>query len=139
MKRLNRFEVLFICIVLIFLISPAFSDDSCLKKNKIFHAQAVRESLLPEFMKFGEAVIQKSKELFPGGIVGPFCLETVVSSKLNIKVFEISARIVAGTNLYIQGSPYSSLYFDEPMSTGRRIARELKDAIKKNQLDKVVS
>ncbi|MHA2407405.1 MAG: formate--phosphoribosylaminoimidazolecarboxamide ligase [Candidatus Ranarchaeia archaeon] len=99
----------------------------------------VRESLLPEFMKFGEAMVQKSQELFPKGIIGPFCLETVVSSKLNIKVFEISARIVAGTNLFIQGSPYSSLYFDEPMSTGRRVARELKDALSKNQLDKVVT
>ena len=99
----------------------------------------IRESLLPKFMEFGRAVVKKSKELFYPGISGPFCLETVVSSKLNIKVFEVSARIVAGTNLFINGSPYSRLYFNEPMSTGRRVARELKNAIKTNQLDKVVS
>ncbi|MEM4528536.1 MAG: DUF1297 domain-containing protein [Desulfurococcaceae archaeon] len=46
---------------------------------------------------------------------------------------------MAGTNLYIDGSPYSYLYWNEPMSTGRRIARELKMAIEKNILHKVLT
>ncbi|MDT7894888.1 MAG: DUF1297 domain-containing protein [Desulfurococcales archaeon] len=58
---------------------------------------------------------------------------------LKIKVFEFSGRIVAGTNLYIDGSPYSYLYWEEPMSTGRRIARELRLAIEKGQLSKVLT
>jgi hypothetical protein len=48
---------------------------------------------------------------------------------------EISARIVAGTNPFIDGSPYSYLNYDEPMSTGRRIAREIKNALLSNSLD----
>ena len=52
--------------------------------------------------------------------------------------FEISARIVAGTNPYITGSPYTQLRYKEPMSTGRRIAREIKLAIKKGKLNKVL-
>jgi 5-formaminoimidazole-4-carboxamide-1-(beta)-D-ribofuranosyl 5'-monophosphate synthetase len=53
-------------------------------------------------------------------------------------VFEISARIVAGTNPYVDGSPYTALKYKEPMSTGRRIAREIKTAIKQNRLKEVL-
>ena len=97
----------------------------------------MRESLLPNVFKMGEAVVEKSLELF-GGIIGSFCLETVVTEDLEFKVFEISARIVAGTNPYISGSPYSEL-IQTDLSTGRRIAQELKYANKKNVLDKILS
>jgi len=97
----------------------------------------MRESLLPKVFKMGEAVVEKSLELF-GGIIGSFCLETVVTEDLEFKVFEISARIVAGTNPYISGSPYSEL-IQPDLSTGRRIAQELKYANKKNVLDKILS
>ena len=58
-------------------------------------------------------------------MIGPFCLETVVTDQLEFKVFEISARIVAGTNPYIGGSPYTEL-IEPGLSTGRRIAQEIK-------------
>ena len=52
--------------------------------------------------------------------------------------FEISARIVAGTNVNIPGSPYSE--FIEPgLTTGRRIARELKLAQKTGKLASVLT
>jgi 5-formaminoimidazole-4-carboxamide-1-(beta)-D-ribofuranosyl 5'-monophosphate synthetase len=98
----------------------------------------VRESYLPRLIEMGEAVVKESKKLTKGGLFGPFCLETILTPKEEIIVFEISARIVAGTNPYIEGSPYTWLKYDEPMSTGRRIAREIKIAIKKNQLNKVL-
>jgi len=53
-------------------------------------------------------------------------------------VFEVSARIVAGTNLYPLGSPYSPYYYDEPMSMGRRIAREIRKALNRGMLDQLV-
>jgi 5-formaminoimidazole-4-carboxamide-1-(beta)-D-ribofuranosyl 5'-monophosphate synthetase len=46
---------------------------------------------------------------------------------------------VAGTNLYIDGSPYSGLIYDEPMSMGRRIAREVKMAVKTGRLEEVIT
>jgi 5-formaminoimidazole-4-carboxamide-1-(beta)-D-ribofuranosyl 5'-monophosphate synthetase len=98
----------------------------------------VRESMLPEIFRMGRRVIDVSKKLVPGGLIGPFCLETIVTPDLELCVFEISARIVAGSNPYINGSPYTDLRYNEPMSTGRRIAREIKTAIKTNQLDKVL-
>jgi 5-formaminoimidazole-4-carboxamide-1-(beta)-D-ribofuranosyl 5'-monophosphate synthetase len=97
----------------------------------------MRESLLPKVFNMGEAVVEKSLELF-GGIVGSFCLETVVTEDLEFKVFEISARIVAGTNPYISGSPYSEL-IQPDLSTGRRIAQEIKYANEKNLLEKILS
>ena len=97
----------------------------------------MRESLLPKVFKMGEAVVNKSIELF-GGIIGSFCLETVVTEELEFKVFEISARIVAGTNPYVAGSPYSEL-IQPDMSTGRRIAQEIKYAAKKNLLEKIIT
>ena len=97
----------------------------------------MRESLLPRVFEMGEAVIEKSLKLF-GGLIGSFCLETVVTEDLEFKVFEISARIVAGTNPYISGSPYSEL-IQPDMSTGRRIAQEIKYATKQNSLDKILT
>ncbi len=97
----------------------------------------VRESLLPRIFEMGEQVVEKSLELF-GGMIGPFCLETVVTDSLELKVFEISARIVAGTNLFISGSPYSDLV-DEKLSMGRRIAREIKMAQEMDLLSEVIS
>ncbi|MFO8077802.1 MAG: formate--phosphoribosylaminoimidazolecarboxamide ligase [Thermoplasmatota archaeon] len=97
----------------------------------------MRESLLPKVFKMGEQVVEKSLELFDG-MIGSFCLETVVTETLEFKVFEISARIVAGTNPYVTGSPYSA--FIEPgLSTGKRIAQEIKYAAKNNQLSEILS
>ncbi len=97
----------------------------------------LRESLLPTALDMGERVVEKSIELF-GGMIGPFCLETIVTDQLDFKVFEVSTRIVAGTNLYISGSPYSEL-LEPGMSTGRRIAREIRVAREKGRLLEVLT
>lgn len=98
----------------------------------------VRESLLPKFLTMGQNVINESKKITKKGLYGPFCLESIITPDLEIFTFEISARIVAGTNPYIMGSPYTQLYYKEPMSTGRRIAREIKNAIHADKLDLVL-
>lgn len=99
----------------------------------------LRESLLEEVYSMGERFVEASKRLVSPGMTGPFCLEGVYDENGKFTTFEFSARIVAGTNLYIDGSPYSSLIFDEPMSMGRRIAREIKNASSKNQIDRIVT
>ncbi len=100
---------------------------------------ALRESLLAEAFEMGERVVAKSKELISGGLWGPFCLETIITPEQKFSIIEISCRIVAGTNLFINGSPYAALYWDKEVSTGRRIAMEIKDAIKKNKLGKILN
>jgi 5-formaminoimidazole-4-carboxamide-1-(beta)-D-ribofuranosyl 5'-monophosphate synthetase len=99
----------------------------------------LRESLLPELMRMGDHVHKKASELAPPGIIGPFCLETVVTDDLRIFTFEISARIVAGTNVGIGTSPYAYLRYGENMYMGRRIAMELKEAVKLGRLTEVVA
>lgn len=99
----------------------------------------LRESLLPEILEMGENVVKSSQQLFPPGITGPFCIETICTSELRFFAFEISARIVAGTNLYPNGSQYSSYYFPEPMSTGRRISREINEAREAGILEEIVT
>jgi 5-formaminoimidazole-4-carboxamide-1-(beta)-D-ribofuranosyl 5'-monophosphate synthetase len=99
----------------------------------------LRESLLPEFLRMGDNVQKTAKELAPPGIIGPFCLETVVTDNLEIYTFEISARIVAGTNVGIGTSPYAYLKYGEGMYAGRRIALEIKEALAKKRLQDVVA
>ncbi|MDR1992864.1 MAG: formate--phosphoribosylaminoimidazolecarboxamide ligase [Nitrososphaerota archaeon] len=99
----------------------------------------LRESLLPEILRMGEHVHRKATELASPGIIGPFCLETVITDDLKIYTFEISARIVAGTNVGIGTSPYAYLRYGENMYMGRRIALELKEAIKQKRLSAVVA
>src|SRR5438034_1276943 len=52
----------------------------------------LRESLLPKAFEMGERAVERSIALF-GGMIGPFCLETIVSDKLEFKVFEIATYV----------------------------------------------
>jgi 5-formaminoimidazole-4-carboxamide-1-(beta)-D-ribofuranosyl 5'-monophosphate synthetase len=99
----------------------------------------LRESLLPELMRMGDNVMRKAAELAPPGIIGPFCMETVITDNLEIYTFEISARIVAGTNVGIGTGPYAYLKFGQNMYTGRRIALEFKNGLMKGRIKEIVA
>jgi 5-formaminoimidazole-4-carboxamide-1-(beta)-D-ribofuranosyl 5'-monophosphate synthetase len=100
---------------------------------------SLRESMLAEAMRMGDDVVKVSQEICgPKGLFGAFCIETIITPDMQYYIMEISARIVAGTNLFINGSPYSYLNYAEPMSTGRRIAREIKNALLTNNLKLVL-
>ncbi|MCS7114735.1 MAG: formate--phosphoribosylaminoimidazolecarboxamide ligase [Nitrososphaerota archaeon] len=99
----------------------------------------LRESLLPELLQMGDNVQKAAKEIAPPGIIGPFCLETVITDNLEIYTFEISARIVAGTNVGIGTSPYAYLNYGERMYMGRRIAVEIKNALRQKRIQDVVA
>ena len=114
--------------------------DSIPSFNVIGNSPLVlRESLLDEVYSMGERFVDASKKLVPPGMNGPFCLEGVYDQNGKFTTFEFSARIVAGTNLYIDGSPYSTFLYNEPMSMGRRIAREIKEAKKADKLSAIVT
>jgi len=116
------------------------NSDKTLSFNVIANSPLVlRESLLDEVYSMGERFVDASKKLVSPGMNGPFCIEGVYDENATFKTFEFSARIVAGTNIYMDGSPYSTLLYDEPMSMGRRIAREVKLALEGNQLDKITT
>ena len=99
----------------------------------------LRESLLDEVYKMGENFVKASANLVPPGMNGPFCIEGVYDENAQFSAFEFSARIVAGTNIFMNGSPYTTLIFDEPMSMGRRIAKEIKQANSNNKLNDITT
>lgn len=100
----------------------------------------LREGMLTEAYNMGKRIVDASKTLIDKrGMFGPFCLETIITPDRKFYAMEISCRIVAGTNLFTYGSAYSWLYYNEPMSTGRRLAREIKNAIKDNTLPQILN
>ncbi|MEM1578663.1 MAG: formate--phosphoribosylaminoimidazolecarboxamide ligase [Archaeoglobaceae archaeon] len=99
----------------------------------------LRESLLKQAFEVAERIVEVSKEIAYPGMVGPFCIETVFDEDAKLVVFEVSARIVAGTNVGIPSSPYSYILFGENMYMGRRIAREIKIGAEKGILGEMVS
>jgi 5-formaminoimidazole-4-carboxamide-1-(beta)-D-ribofuranosyl 5'-monophosphate synthetase len=115
-------------------VPPEFFDYTVTGNQPV----VVRESLLPEILNFGVGVVDASIHLFPPGMIGSFCLETIYHPSRGFVVFEISARLVAGTNVYVGGSQYSQFTYNEPMSMGRRIAREIRHAIRERRLSDVV-
>ena len=121
-------------------------SEQQLKSNKVPSFNVIgnsplvlRESLLEEVYNMGDSFVDAAKRLVKPGMNGPFCIEGVYDENAKFTSFEFSARIVAGTNIYMDGSPYYSLLFNEQMSMGKRIAREVKTAAETNQLDKVTT
>ena len=121
-------------------------SEQQLKSNKVPSFNVIgnsplvlRESLLEEVYNMGDNFVDAAKRLVKPGMNGPFCIEGVYDENAKFTSFEFSARIVAGTNIYMDGSPYYSLLFDEQMSMGKRIAREVKTAAETNQLDKITT
>jgi 5-formaminoimidazole-4-carboxamide-1-(beta)-D-ribofuranosyl 5'-monophosphate synthetase len=121
-------------------------SEQQLKNNKVPSFNVIgnsplvlRESLLDEVYTMGDNFVEAAKRMVAPGMNGPFCIEGVYDENAKFTSFEFSARIVAGTNIYMDGSPYYSLLYNEPMSMGKRIAREIKNAEEANQLDKITT
>ncbi|MCG3221982.1 MAG: formate--phosphoribosylaminoimidazolecarboxamide ligase [Candidatus Heimdallarchaeota archaeon] len=98
----------------------------------------IRESLLPDILDYGDRLFESSKRLFHPGLIGPFCIELALTTD-ELVAFEFTSRIVAGTSLYVAGSPYSKILFNEEMSMSRRIAREIKMAMGQKRLEELLS
>ncbi|OWJ54399.1 formate--phosphoribosylaminoimidazolecarboxamide ligase [Pyrodictium delaneyi] len=99
-----------------------------------------RESLLARVLDYGERFARAVERATGYPAAGPYSLEGIVTENLEYKIFEFSGRIVAGTNVYMGlQTPYASLYWEDPMYMGRRIARELREAAEKGILEKIVT
>ena len=98
----------------------------------------LREKYLGPAMEMGRRTVLTADKLM-GGITGPFCLETVLN-KGKFYCFEISARIVAGTNIYTAEAPhpYTVKTWGIGMSHGDRIALEVQEAIKRKRMQDII-
>ncbi len=100
----------------------------------------VRESLLEEAFALGERFVDASRSWAPPGILGPFCLQSCVDAAGHLAVFDVAARIGGGTNVHLAlGHPYGNALWRSPMSTGRRIAVEVRRALDEGRLPEVVT
>jgi len=87
-----------------------------------------------------EKYVEATKKYYPPGIIGPFTLQTVVDKDLNFYIFDVAPRTGGGTNIHMSmGHPYGNSLWRSPMSTGRRIALEIKRGIELDELEKLVT
>ena len=100
----------------------------------------VRESILEEVFRMGEKFVEATRARYPPGIIGPFCLQTCIDHEGRPTVFDVAARIGGGTNIHLGlGHPYGNALWRMPMSTGRRIALEIRHAIDSGRLKEIVT
>ena len=104
------------------------------------NSATLRESLLEEVFKLSEQYVEASKEFYDPGVIGPFCLQTCVDKDLNFYIYDVAPRVGGGTNVHMSvGHPYGNTIWRKPMSTGRRVAMEVRRAIETGQLDQIVT
>jgi 5-formaminoimidazole-4-carboxamide-1-(beta)-D-ribofuranosyl 5'-monophosphate synthetase len=100
----------------------------------------VRESILEEVYRLGEKFVAAAREKYPPGILGPFCLQTCLDREGRPVVFDVAARIGGGTNIHLAlGHPYGNALWRTPMSSGRRVAVEIRRAIAEDRLAEIVT
>jgi len=100
----------------------------------------VRESLLEEIFAFGERFVEVTRSRAAPGIIGPFTLQTCIDRDGKPAVFDVAARIGGGTNIHLAlGHPYGNALWRTPMSSGRRIAIEIRRALTDNRLEEIVT
>ena len=100
----------------------------------------VRESLLGKVFDIGQKWVAAAKEHYDPGIIGPFCLQTCVDKDMNFWIYDVAPRIGGGTNVHVAtGHPYGNALWRTNMSTGRRIAVEVKRAVEADCVGAIVT
>ncbi len=104
------------------------------------NSATLRESLLEKAFELAEKYVAATQEHYSPGIIGPFCLQTCVDKDLNFYIYDVAPRIGGGTNVHMAvGHPYGNALWRTNMSTGRRLAREVRIALEKSCLEKIVT
>jgi 5-formaminoimidazole-4-carboxamide-1-(beta)-D-ribofuranosyl 5'-monophosphate synthetase len=106
---------------------------------EIGHESAtIRESMLEEVYDIGEKFVAASKRRYPPGIIGPFALQGAVTAPdQRIVIYDLSPRMPGSPVLY--SSPYSKYYFGHNVTSGHRVAMEVRRALEEDKLEKIVT
>ncbi|HIG03508.1 MAG TPA: formate--phosphoribosylaminoimidazolecarboxamide ligase family protein [Candidatus Poseidoniales archaeon] len=117
------------------------ADQAIPEMTVVGHNSAtIRESLLEEAFSLGEKFIEASKEHYDPGIIGPFCLQTCIDKDMNYSIYDVAPRLGGGTNVHVSvGHPYGNATWRQTMSSGRRIALELRRAAEQDRLLEVLT
>lgn len=103
-------------------------------------AVTIKESLVEKAYEEGERFVKAVMKHYPPGMVGPFALQGAVTAgppKEELVVFDVSMRIPGSPGTMF--TPYSGYMHGENMGVGRRIAREVRQAIAEDKLAAVVT
>lgn len=104
------------------------------------NSSTLRESLLDAAFELAEKYVDISRRLNPPGIIGPFTLQTCVDKDMKFYIYDVAPRIGGGTNVHAwSGHPYGNMLYNRNMSTGRRIALELRRAVEEERLGEIVT
>lgn len=98
------------------------------------------ESLLEEAYTVGERfVITTQKEVKPG-VIGPFALQALIRPvfpELEIVVYDVSPRMPGSPG--ISATPYSGYLYGENLQMGKRVAMEIKQALERGEIEKILT
>jgi len=104
------------------------------------NSATLRESLLEKVFPLAEKFVKATQEHYAPGIIGPFCLQTCCDKDMNFYIYDVAPRVGGGTNVHMSvGHPYGNALWRRSMSTGRRIALEVRRAIEAERLGEIVT
>lgn len=98
----------------------------------------MRESQIEKVLDAAEHFVETCKKEFPPGIIGLFALQGAVTKDLKFYVFDVSPR-VPGCPCVEPTSPYMKYKYGMEVGPGRRVAMEIKQAVKDGRLSEVVT
>jgi 5-formaminoimidazole-4-carboxamide-1-(beta)-D-ribofuranosyl 5'-monophosphate synthetase len=98
----------------------------------------MRESQIEKIFTAAEQFVETCKAEYPPGMIGLFALQGAVTKDLKFYVFDVSPR-VPGCPCVEATSPYMKYMYGEEVGPGRRIAREIKNAVKEQRLAEVIT
>ena len=96
--------------------------------------------MLEQAFELGEQFVKTSQKMFPSGIIGPFALQSIITSgppKKDIVVIDVSPRVPGSPG--ISATPYSQYLYSKPITVGQRIGMEIKKAVSIKALNKIVT
>jgi 5-formaminoimidazole-4-carboxamide-1-(beta)-D-ribofuranosyl 5'-monophosphate synthetase len=104
------------------------------------NSATLRESLPEDTFELAEKYVKATQKHYAPGVIGPFCLQTCVDKDLNFYIYDVAPRIGGGTNVHVSvGHPYGNALWRRNMSTGRRLAMEVRRAVDAGRVAEIVT
>jgi 5-formaminoimidazole-4-carboxamide-1-(beta)-D-ribofuranosyl 5'-monophosphate synthetase len=98
----------------------------------------MRESQIEKIFDAAERFVNTCKKEYPPGMLGLFALQGAITKDLEFYVFDVSPR-VPGCPCVEPTSPYMKYKYGIEVGPGRRVAMEVKRAVKEGRLAEVVT
>jgi 5-formaminoimidazole-4-carboxamide-1-(beta)-D-ribofuranosyl 5'-monophosphate synthetase len=109
------------------------------KHIEIGHTPAsIRESMLEKIFASGDNFVKATQTESPPGIIGPFSLQSIVTTDFDIVVYDVSLR-VPGNAIMATTTPYTKYLYGTTFGVGKRIAMELKSAVSTQSIPQIIT